>query len=137
MAKKRTKKIESEETEFQQATINPKDLNSFYAWDGDTLILNILGTPSAKRDTIGSVKGTQLKVSVREAPRGGKATDYMVRYLAGEFGVSIKDIQVVSGRLNINKQMRITNPQILPSAISREATPLKEEKNASPKHKKR
>jgi len=96
MAKKRTKKIETEAVEVQQAIINPKDLNSFYTWDRDTLILNILGTPSAKRDTIGSVKGTQLKISVREAPRGGKATDYMVRYLAGEFSVSIKDIQVVS-----------------------------------------
>ncbi len=27
----------------------------FYTWDGDTLVLNILGTPNAKRDAIGKV----------------------------------------------------------------------------------
>lgn len=126
MAKKNQKKhkkeaaeIEVELKEVQPATIDPKDQDSFYAWDGDTLILNVIGTPSAKRDLIGRAKGTQLKVSVREAPRGGKATDYMVRFLAGEFDVSTKDIQVVSGRFNVNKQFRIKNPKNLPPEILR------------------
>lgn len=122
MSKKKHKK-KVEEIEVPQTTINPKDLNSFYAWDGETLILNVLGSPCAKRDAIGNVKGTQVKISVREAPRGGKATDYMVRFLAGEFGVSIKDIQVVSGRFNVNKQIRIKNPKNLPSEIYREVIP--------------
>ena len=135
MAKKKLKK-KAEAVEVQQTAIKPKELNSFYAWDGETLILNVLGAPSAKRDSIGNVKGTQLKISVREAPRGGKATDYMVRFLASEFGVSIKDIQVVSGRFNVNKQIRIKNPKNLPSEISRETTPLKDE-NLFHKHKKK
>jgi len=41
---------------------------SFYTWEGDTLVLNILGTPDAKRDAIGKVKGQQLCVSVTAAP---------------------------------------------------------------------
>ncbi len=40
----------------------------FCTWEGDTLVLNILGTPNAKRDAIGKVKGHQLCVSVTEAP---------------------------------------------------------------------
>lgn len=79
----------------------------------------MLGTPSAKHDAIGKVKGTQLKVSVKEAPRGGKATDYMVRFLAGVFDVTNKDIQVVSGRFSVNKQFRIKNPKSLPTVIFR------------------
>ena len=31
----------------------------FYEWDEDVLVLNILGTPSAKRDVIGKTKGNQ------------------------------------------------------------------------------
>ena len=82
-------------------------LDSFCGWDDDILVLNILGTPSAKRDAIGKPKGRQLKVSVTAAPVGGKATDHMVRFLAKEFGVTAGDIEVVFGRYNVNKQLRI------------------------------
>jgi len=135
MAKKHKKKVEAvEAVEDHQEVGSPKELNSFYAWDGDTLILNVIGTPSAKKDIIGKVKGTQLKISVREAPRGGKATDYMVRFLSGEFDVSAKDIQVVFGRFNVNKQFRIKGPKRLPAEILREEIPVIVEKSFR-KHK--
>jgi len=94
-------------------------MTSFYAWEGETLILNILGKPSAKQDAIGKAKGNQLKVSVTAAPVAGKATDHMVRFLAPQFGVSISDITVVFGRYNINKQLRIQSPQQLPPVIAK------------------
>jgi len=72
----------------------------FYTWEGDVLVLNILGTPNAKKDAIGKVKGHQLYVSVKAVPQAGKATDYMVRFLAEEFGVSVRDIEVVTGRMS-------------------------------------
>ena len=92
----------------------------FCTWEGDTLVLNILGTPNAKRDAIGKVKGRQLCVSVTELPRAGRATDHMVRFLADEFGVSSGDIQVVFGRMNVNKQLRIKAPTRLPSVIGQQ-----------------
>lgn len=98
-------------------------LDSFCAWDGETLVLNILGTPGAKRDAIGKVKGKQLKVSVTAAPVAGRATDHMVRFLAGQFGVSIADIEVVFGRFNVNKQLRIKSPKVLPSVIGKHVSP--------------
>lgn len=94
-------------------------INTFCAWDGDTLVLNILGSPSAKQDAIGKVKGDQLKVSVTAAPVAGRATDHMVRFLAGEFGVTSNDVEVVFGRFNVNKQLRIKSPKNLPSVIGK------------------
>lgn len=94
--------------------------HTFYAWEGDILVLNILGTPSAKRDAIGKVKGHQLKVSVTAAPVAGKATDHMVRFLAKEFGITASDIEVVYGRMNVNKQLRFKAPKNLPSCITKE-----------------
>ncbi len=96
----------------------------FYTWEGDTLVLNILGTPNAKRDAIGKVKGHQLCVSVTAVPRAGRATDHMVRFLAEEFGVATSDIQVVFGRMNVNKQLRIKAPRRLPSVIGQQELPL-------------
>lgn len=95
------------------------EMKSFCAWDHDTLVVNILGKPSAKQDAIGKVKGNQLKVSVASAPVSGKATDHMVRFLAKEFGVPANDITVVFGRFNVNKQLRIKSPKILPPVISK------------------
>ncbi len=95
-------------------------MNTFYAWDGDVLILNILGTPNAKTDKIGKPKGNQLKVSAAAAPRGGRATDHMVKFLAKSFGVKTADIEVVFGRTSVNKQVRITAPTKLPNVIARQ-----------------
>jgi uncharacterized protein len=113
------KKKERKEKPSRELSTNPIKMSSFCAWDGDTLILNVLGTPGAKQDAIGKVKGNQLKISVTEAPRAGRATDHMVRFLAREFDVSTADIIVVFGRMNINKQLRIKAPKKLPSVIAR------------------
>lgn len=112
MSRKKPKKIGP-----TNARSRYNNMTSFFEWDGDTLVLNILGSPSSKRDAIGKVKGIQLKVSVTAAPIAGRATDHMVRFLAKEFGVSISDIQVVFGRMNVNKQLRIRCPKKLPSII--------------------
>ena len=121
MAKKRKSRMSVDELaeEEQIVSFHPRDMKSFYAWDGDVLVLNILGTPSAKKDSIGKPKGNQLKISVTAAPVGGRATDYMVKWLATEFGVNKSDIEVVFGRMNINKQLRIKSPKKLPRVIEK------------------
>jgi uncharacterized protein YggU (UPF0235/DUF167 family) len=91
--------------------------SKFFWWEENTLVINILGKPSARGDSIGKPKGHQLKVSVTAAPKLGRATDHMVRFLAGEFGVSTTAITVVYGRMNVNKQLRIEAPTKLPSVI--------------------
>lgn len=95
---------------------------AFFSWDGDTLVLSILGKPSAGRDAIGKAKGNQLKVSVTAAPVRGKATDHMVKFLAPQFGVTAADIEVVSGRMNVNKKLRIKAPTKLP-AVFKQSSP--------------
>ena len=96
--------------------------DSFFTWDGDVLVVNILGKPSAAKDAIGKPKGTQLKISVTAKPQNGKATDHMVRFLAPLFGVSVSAIEVVFGQENANKQLRITAPTKLPAVFTQETT---------------
>jgi uncharacterized protein (TIGR00251 family) len=100
----------------------PRNLtgDSFFAWDGDVLVVNILGKPSASKDAIGKPYGKQLKVSVTAAPVAGRATDHMLRFLAPHFGVTAADIEVVFGRMNVNKQLRIKAPTTLPPVFTRE-----------------
>lgn len=91
--------------------------DSFFAWEGEVLVVNILGKPSASKDAISKPKGTQLKISVTAAPVNGKATDHMVRFLAPLFGVPVSSIEVVFGQENVNKQLRITAPTKLPAVF--------------------
>jgi len=94
--------------------------DSFFGWDGDVLVVNILGKPSASKDAIGKPKGTQLKISVTAAPVNGKATDHMVRFLAPLFGVNVSAIEVVFGQENVNKQLRIKAPTKLPPVFAKQ-----------------
>ncbi len=98
--------------------------DSFFAWDGEVLVVNILGKPAAARDAIGKPKGTQLKVSVTAAPEAGRATDHMLRFLAPLFGVAVADIEVVFGRENVNKQLRIRAPKKLPAVFAAQGAEL-------------
>ena len=95
--------------------------DSFFAWDDDVLVVNILGKPSASKDAIGKPFGKQLKVSVTAKPLNGKATDHMVRFLAPLFGVSVSAIEVVFGQENVNKQLRIKAPAKLPPVFTSKA----------------
>jgi len=90
----------------------------FCYWEGEVLVLNILGRPNSKRDAIGKVIGHQLEVYVAAVPRRGGATAHMMRYLAGEFGVSVNAITVVFGEKNVNKQIRVHAPKKLPAVIA-------------------
>ncbi len=110
--------------------------DSFFAWDGDTLVLNILGKPAASKDAIGKPLGAQLKVSVTAAPKDGRATDHMVRFLAPLFGVPVAQITVVFGRESIHKQLRIYAPTQLPPVLAEQTTlPLSKPHAKAPKSK--
>jgi hypothetical protein len=95
-------------------------MSSFCHWEGDTLVLNILGRPRAKKTKIGKVIGHQLEVHVAENPVRGRATAHLVKFLAEEFEVPESAITVVFGVYNVNKQLRITAPKRLPAAIAKQ-----------------
>jgi hypothetical protein len=92
-------------------------MSSFCHWEGNILVLNILGRPRAKRNAIGKVIGKRLEIHVAENPVRGKATAHLVQFLAEEFQVPKSAITVVYGVYNVNKQVRITAPKQLPSVI--------------------
>jgi uncharacterized protein (TIGR00251 family) len=94
-------------------------MEAFCCWDGEILVLNILGRPCAKKTKIGKVIGKQLEIHVAENPVRGRATAHLVKFLAEEFRVAESAITVVFGVYNVNKQLRIKAPKNLPAAIAK------------------
>ena len=90
----------------------------FFHFEDDILVLNVLGTPSAKVDKIGKIRGSQLKIAIKAAAEDGKATDYMIKFLAKEFGVKKADIELSFGLTSINKQFKIKAPKKFPKVMS-------------------
>jgi uncharacterized protein (TIGR00251 family) len=105
-------------TGTSSSSIRSLDMTSFCGWEGDILVLNVLGTPGAKKDVIGKAKSNRLGISVTAAPEAGKATDHMVRFLAKEFDVPVASITVVYGRYTVKKQLRILAPGQLPPVVA-------------------
>ena len=95
-------------------------MQSFCHWENDTLVLNILGRPRAKKTKLGKVIGKQLEIHVAENPVRGKATAHLVKFLAEEFQVAESAITVVFGVYNVNKQVRIVAPKHLPAIIAKQ-----------------
>ena len=95
-------------------------MQSFCHWENDTLVLNILGRPRAKKTRIGKVIGKQLEIHVAENPVRGRATAHLVTFLAAEFQVPESAITVVFGVYNVNKQLRIVAPKRLPAVIAKQ-----------------
>jgi uncharacterized protein (TIGR00251 family) len=114
---KKNKKVKSSSLKAKTESTKSNLVDSFFYWDGDVLVFNVLGTPGAKKDAILKVKGNQLKISVTEDPKRGKATDHMVRFLAKIFEVPVSHIEVVFGQMNVNKQLRVKAPKHLPSVF--------------------
>ena len=91
--------------------------DSFFHFEGNVLVLNVLGTPSAKVDKIGKIRGNQLKIAIKAAAEDGKATDYMIKFLAKEFGVKKASITLTFGLTSINKQFKIREPKKFPKVM--------------------
>ena len=91
---------------------------SFFRWEGETLVLHVLGSPGASRDAIGKPRGNELKISVAAAPEQGKATEAMVKFLALQFGVPVAAIEVVRGQTSVHKVLQIRAPRKIPPALA-------------------
>ena len=87
-------------------------------WDGDVLVIRVLGKPGSRRDAIGEVHGAELKISVTASPTSGRATEHMLRFLAKEFGVAVSAIEVVFGQTSVHKQLRIHAPKKWPKDLA-------------------
>ncbi len=91
--------------------------DSFYSWDDDVLNLNVLVSAGARTNQWGKIKGNQIKISIMTAPEKGKATAFLIDFLATSFKVPKKSVELVAGEFIPHKQFRIHQPKQLPSII--------------------
>lgn len=81
--------------------------------DGD-LILDLHVQPRAARDVVAGRHGERIKIRLAAAPVEGKANTSLLRFLAEEFGVPKKAVNITSGHNGRLKTVVIQGPKRKP-----------------------
>lgn len=84
----------------------------------DGLVLRLYIQPKASRDTIFGLHGDELKVAITAPPVDGQANAHLVKFLAKQFRVAKNQVLIEKGELGRHKQVKITHPQQIPSAVT-------------------
>ena len=94
-----------------------RGMDTWFRWEGGDLILAVRVQPNARRDEIIGPHGTRLRIRLTAPAREGKANAHLVRYLAGRFGVSRRQVVLLAGERAREKRLRIVAPGKLPDGI--------------------
>jgi uncharacterized protein (TIGR00251 family) len=95
------------------------DQPAWYAWSGDTLLLELRVQPRAGQDAFVEPLGDCYKVRIKAPPVEGKANLHLRRWLAKMFGVSQDRVDIVRGANSRNKRVSIRTPSRFPIEIGK------------------
>lgn len=71
------------------------------------MTLHVKVKPNSKVDLLAYDDAGNLTVKIKAPAQDGKANEYLVKYLAGVFGISRSKVQLVSGFTNPHKKLEI------------------------------
>ncbi|PSS48339.1 YggU family protein [Leclercia sp. 29361] len=84
----------------------------------DGLVLRLYIQPKASRDSIVGLHGDEVKVAITAPPVDGQANAHLVKYLAKQFRVPKSQVLLEKGELGRHKQVKILNPQQIPTEVA-------------------
>ncbi len=90
---------------------------AWYRWDGDILILQVHAQPRARADEIVGPHGEALKIRITAPPVEGRANRHLTEFLARQFGVARREVQLAGGAGSRLKRFRIRRPVRLVAGI--------------------
>jgi uncharacterized protein (TIGR00251 family) len=91
---------------------------SWYQWDGEDLLLALYIQPKSSRDCFDGIHGEHLKVRITAPPVDGRANEHLLKFLAVEFGVPRRQVELVAGDRGRIKRIRIESPTRLPAGLN-------------------
>ncbi|WP_108649345.1 DUF167 family protein [Dongshaea marina] len=85
---------------------------------GQGLQISIYVQPRASRDQWMGEHGDALKLAITAPPVDGKANQYLIRFLAKQFGVPKQRVSLLRGQSSRYKQFSISDPTRLPDELA-------------------
>jgi len=89
----------------------------FYRWQDGDLTLFCHLQPKASADGFAGLHGERLKIRIKAPPVDGKANAYLLKFLAGAFGVPAAQVELIAGDSARQKTVLIRAPKTLPPSL--------------------
>ncbi len=91
-----------------------------YQWQesGSVLILSLHVQPKASKDEWAGCHGERLKLRIKAPPIDGKANQYLLKFIAGEFGVKQSACRLLTGDCGRDKRVAIKEPLAFPACLN-------------------
>lgn len=90
---------------------------AFYKWENGDLLLSLYVQPNAKKDEIIGEYGNNLKIRITALPADNKANKHLLKFLAKTFAVPNSRIELIKGKNQRTKRIKILSPTKLPESI--------------------
>ncbi|WAK01974.1 DUF167 family protein [Methylobacter sp. YRD-M1] len=87
---------------------------SWYFYEQGVLTLSLHVQPKASKDEWAGLHGDRLKLRIKAPPIDGRANQHLLKFIAGEFGVSKSACTLISGESGREKRVAIDSPRKLP-----------------------
>lgn len=82
-----------------------------------TLSLHVHAQPGARRTEVAGLHGDAIRIRVAAAPIEDRANEALVEFLAQRFGVSRRDVTLVSGAKSRQKRFEIRGAAVAPESL--------------------
>ncbi|MEN8177044.1 MAG: DUF167 family protein [Pseudomonadota bacterium] len=95
---------------------------TWFAWEGNDLILRLRIQPKASRNAFVAPYGDDYyKVAISSPPVDGKANKQLIKFLSKNFGLPRSKISLESGEKSRSKSLRLKSPTRLPIPLEESA----------------
>lgn len=89
--------------------------------DGESLILVLHVQPGAKRSEIAGLHGEALKIRLAAPPVEGRANEALLRFIADNFNVPLRQVTLKQGAQSRHKTVLISGSKIDPECLLQQA----------------
>jgi uncharacterized protein (TIGR00251 family) len=91
------------------------------AWwrsDSGTITLTLHIQPGAKRSEIAGLHGEALKIRLAAPPVEGKANEALLRFIAEQFAVPLRNVELLRGAQSRHKTVKVSGSSVLPESLA-------------------
>ena len=92
-------------------------MSEWYRRSGDVLTLTLHVQPGAKHSEICGLHGEALKIRLAAPPVEGRANKALLKFIAGLFGVPLRQVELKQGGQSRHKVVAITDSTFDPEEL--------------------
>ncbi len=92
-------------------------MSTWYRRSGDVITLTLHIQPGAKRTDVAGLHGDALKIRLAAPPIEGRANEALLKFIAGSFGVPVRQVELKQGGQSRHKVVAVTGSKVEPESL--------------------